>query len=79
MFLFHVDNKLFSQFTEKIADKSRIIGNWVFTVHRKNKSKAQITEKITAPITDHRNPLPPPPIMDIYLIVCKEEQWTDIT
>ncbi len=51
MFLLHVDNKVFSQITEKITDKSRITGNWVFTVHRKKKSK----------ITDHRNTPSPPP------------------
>ncbi len=44
MFLFHVDNNVFSQITEKITDTSLITGNWVFTDHRKNKSK----------ITDHR-------------------------
>ncbi len=64
MFLFHVDNKVFSQITEKIRDKSRITRNWLFTDHRKNKSK----------ITDHRKnntsnygsqkyPFPPPPSM----------------
>ncbi len=59
---FHVDNKVFSQITEKITDKSRIIGNAVFTDHSNNKSK--ITEKITAPITDHINtPSRPLPII----------------
>ncbi len=45
MFLFHVDNKVFSQFTEK------------------KEAKSQITEKITAPITDHRNT--PTPLFEI--------------
>ncbi len=55
MFLFHVDNKIVSQITEKIANKSRITGNWVFTDHGKNKSKITDRRKSTAPITDHRN------------------------
>ncbi len=44
MFLLHVDNKIFSQITEKITDRSRITLNWVSTYLRKNKSK----------ITDHK-------------------------
>ncbi len=36
MFLLQVDNKVFSQITDKIADKSQNTENWVFTAHRKN-------------------------------------------
>ncbi len=65
MFLFHVDNKVFSQITEKITDKSRITGNWVSQITEKIKAKSQITGKITDQITDHRNT--PPPFMFISM------------
>ncbi len=43
MFLLHVDNKVFSQITEKITDGSQGIGFSQIT--EKIKAKSQITEK----------------------------------
>ncbi len=53
MFLFHVDNKVFSHITEKNTDKSRITGSLVFTDHKKNKSKIADRRKNNSPIMNH--------------------------
>ncbi len=63
MFLLQVDNKVFSQMTEKITDKSRITENWVFTDHRKNKSKITDHRKNNSPYHGSHTPFPPPTIL----------------
>ncbi len=64
MFLFHVDNKVFSQITEKIADKSRITGNWIFTDRRKNKSKITDRRKNNNPNHVRSTEIPLSPSMN---------------
>ncbi len=58
MFLFHLDNKVFSQITEKITDNHGSQGIGFSQITEKIKAKSQITEKIAAPITDQINTPP---------------------